>query len=70
MCVSAKKVGVANGGTCNCKYVATLPFLQLSNRVAEADTFEEFPTLLRSMGKTADDTNVSIFTKYGVTVYK
>ena len=38
--VSAKKVGVANGGACNSKYVTKLPFSQLSNRAAEADTFE------------------------------
>ena len=38
--VSAKKVGVANGGACNGNYVTTLPFLQLSNRVAKSDTFE------------------------------
>ena len=53
MQVSAKKVGVANGGT-------TLPFLQLSKKASEADTFEEFATLLLSVGKTADDVNVYI----------
>ena len=69
-CVSAKKVGVANCGACNGKYVTKLPFPQLSNRAAEADTFEEFPTSLMSVGKTADGGNVSIFNKEGVTVYK
>ena len=61
--VLAKKVGVANGSTCNGKYVIKLPFPQLSNRAAEADTFEELPISLISVGKTADDGNMSIFTK-------
>ena len=70
MQVSAKKVGVANGGACTGKYVTTLPFPQLSKRAAESDTFKEFPTSLMSVGKTADDGNVYIFTKDAVTVYK
>ena len=70
LCVSSKKVGVANGGVCNGKYVTKLQFPQLSNRSAEADTFEEFPKYLMSVGKTADNGNVSIFTKEGVTLYK
>ena len=61
--VSAKKVGVADGGACNGKYVTKLPLPKLSNRAAEADTFEEFPTSLMSVGKKADDGNVSIFAK-------
>ena len=68
--VSAKKVGVANSGACNGKYVNTLPVPQISNRAAESDTFEEFPTSLMSVGKKADNGNMSIFTKDGVTVYK
>ena len=70
MRVSAKKEGVANDGACNGKYVTTLPFPQLSNRAAEADVFKELPKSLMSFGKIADDGNVSIFTKEGVTVYK
>ena len=70
MRVSAKKVGVFNGSACNGKYVSTLPSPKLSNREAEVDTFEEFPTSLISVGKTADYGNVSIFTKEGVPVYK
>ena len=70
MRISDRKVGVANGGACNGKYVSSLPFPQLYIKAAEADTFKEFPTSLMSVGKTADDANVSIFTKYGVTVYK
>ena len=68
--VSAKKVGVANGGSCNGKYVTKLTYPQLYNKAAKADTFEEFPTSLMSVGKTSDNGNVSIFTKEGVTVYK
>ena len=68
--ISDKKVRVANGGACNGKYVSSLPFLQLSSKAAEADTFKELPTSLVSVGKIADDGNVSIFTKDGVTVYK
>ena len=68
MRVSAKKVGVAHGGTCNGKYVTKLSFPPLSNKAAEADTFEEFSTSLMSVGKTADDGNVSIFTREGFTV--
>ena len=64
--ISAKKVGVANGGTSRGKYVTELPFPQLSKKAAEADTFDEFPTSLMSVGKTSDDGNVSIFTKEGV----
>ena len=70
MRISAKKVGVANGGACNGKYVTKLPFPQLSNKATESDTFKETPTSLMSVVKTADDGNVSIFTREGVTVYK
>ena len=68
--VSTKKVGVANGGTSVGKYVTALPFPQLSKKAAEADTFDEFPTSLMSVGKTAKDSNVSVFTKEGVSIYK
>ena len=68
--ISAEKVGVANGSTCKGQYVTALPFPQLSPKAAEADTFNDFPTSLMSVGKTADNGNISIFTKEGVTVYK
>ena len=68
--ISDKKVGVANGGACNGNYVNSLPFSQLSRKLAEADKFKEFPTSLMSVGKTDDDGNVSIFTKYGLPLYK
>ena len=59
---SKRRVGVASGGTRKGKFVTRLPFPQLSPKTAEADTFSEFKTLLMSLGKTADDGNVSIFT--------
>jgi hypothetical protein len=36
----------------------------------QADTFQDFPTSLMSVGKTADDDTVSVFTKEGVNVFK
>ena len=67
---SQKNVGVANGGISSGKYVTQLPFEQLSNEAAQADTFQDFPTSLMSVGKTNDDGNISIFTSDGVTVHK
>ena len=68
--VFSKKVGVANGGECNGKYVTKLTFPKLSKKLAYADTLDEFPTSLMSVGKTADSDNMEIFTKEGVTFYK
>ena len=65
-----KRVGVVNGGTSTGKYVTKLPFKHLSDQAAEADTFDDFPSSLLSVGKTFDDGNISIFTKKGVTVHK
>ena len=67
---STKRVEVANGGTSNGKFVTSLPFAQLSKQAAEADTFTDFSSSLLSVGKTADDGNISIFTKEGVSVHK
>ena len=67
---STRKVGVANGGTSKAKYVTQLPFRQLSTQATQADTFHDFPTSLMSVGKTADDGTVSVFTKEGVNVFK
>ena len=67
---SAKRVGVANGGTSKGKHVTKLPFWHLSDQAAEADAFDDFPSSLLSVGKTSDDGNISIFTKKGVTVHK
>ena len=61
---------MANGGTSIGEHVIKLPFPQLCQKAAKVDTFEEFPTSLMSVGKTADDGNVSIFTKEDVKVYK
>ena len=58
---SHKIVAVSNGGTSEGKYVTRLHFSQLSTITAEADTFEEFPSSLMSVGETSDDGNVSIF---------
>ena len=70
MRVSANKLGVANGGACNGKYVTKLPLPRIPNKVAEADKFKELLTSLMSVGKTADYVNVTIFTREGVMVYK
>ena len=67
---SGRRVGVANGGASKGKFVTRLPLPQLSPKAAEADTFNEFKTSLMSVGKTADDGNVSVFTKEDVKVYK
>ena len=67
---SSKRVGVANGGTSKAKHVTRLPFPQLSQNATKADTFDDFPHSLMSVGKTADDGTISIFTKDGVTVHK
>ena len=68
--ISAKKVSVVNGSTCKGQYVTALLFLQLSTKAVEADTFNDFPTSLMSVRKTADDGNISIFTLEGVSVNK
>jgi len=70
MCTSTRKVGVANGGTSKAKYATQLPFRQLSAPAMQADTFQDFPTSLISVGKTADDGTVSVFTKAGGNVFK
>ena len=67
---SNKRVGVANGGSSQAKHVTALPFKQLSKQANQADSFDDFPHSLMSVGRTADDGTVSIFTKDGVTVHK
>ncbi len=67
---STRKVGIPNGSTSKAKYVTQLPFRQLSAQAMQADTFQDFPTSLMSVGKTADDDTVSVFTKEGVNVSK
>jgi hypothetical protein len=67
---STQKVGVANGGTSKAKSVTQLPFRKLSAKAMQADTFQDFPTSLMSVGKTANDGTVSVYTKEGVNVFK
>ena len=67
---SKKQVGLKNVGTSRGKYVKSLTFPELYKKGAEADTFEEFLTLLVSVGKTSDEGNVSVFTNEDVKVYK
>eukprot|EP00804_Cyclotella_cryptica_P019513 CCRYP_006650-RA/>CCRYP_006650-RA protein AED:0.36 eAED:0.36 QI:0/-1/0/1/-1/1/1/0/427 len=67
---STKRVGVANGSTSMGKHATTLPFPLLSQTAAAADSFDDFPTSLMSVGKTSDDGTISIFTKDGVTIHK
>ena len=67
---STRWVGVANGGVSQANFVTQLPFKDLSAKAKQADTFQDFPSSLMSVGKTADDGMISIFTKDGVTVHK
>jgi hypothetical protein len=67
---STRRVGVANGGVSQAKFVMQLPFKDLSAKAKQADTFQDFPSSLMSIGKTADDGTISIFTNNGVTVHK
>jgi hypothetical protein len=57
---STRWVGVANGGVNQAKYVTQLPFKALSAQATQADTFQDFPSSLMSVGKTADDGTISI----------
>ena len=66
---STKRVIVANGEKIKGQHVTSLPFPLLSSKAQQADTFKEFPMSLMSIGKTADDDKISIFTKDGVTVH-
>jgi hypothetical protein len=47
-----------------------LPFKALSAKARQADSFDDCPSSLMSVGQTCDDGTVSIFTKDGVTVHK
>ncbi len=67
---STRRVGVANGGVSQAKFVTQLPFKALSAQATQAERFQDFPSLLMSVGKTANDGTISIFTKDGVTVHK
>lgn len=67
---STKRVEVANGNISYGTNRTKLPFEHLSPTAKEADSFTDFPSSLMSVGKTADNGTVSIFTKDGVTVHK
>jgi hypothetical protein len=67
---STWQIRVANGGTSNAKYVTQLPFQKLSAQSRQADTFQDFPTSLMSVGKTSDDGKVSVFMKEGINIFK
>ena len=67
---STKQVGVANGGTSTARHISCLPFKQLSDRAASADSFDNFPSSLMSVGKMSDDETISIFIKEDITVHK
>jgi hypothetical protein len=66
---STRWVGVANGGVSQAKFVTQLPFKDLLAKAKQADTFQDFPSSLMSIGKTAGNGTISIFTKNGVTVH-
>ena len=66
---SSKRVGVANGGCSSARHVTALPLPQLSSRATRADSFDDFPSSLISVGRLADDNTISIFTKDGVSVH-
>ena len=65
---SKRRLVVANGGASKLKFVTRLTFPQLSKKASEADTFDEFKKSLMIVGKTADDGNVSVFTKEAVKI--
>ena len=67
---SNKKVGVANGSTTKGVHVTKLPIDQLSDKATAADTFDQWPSSLISVGKVSDDDTISIFDKHGVSVHK
>ena len=67
--LSTKRVMVANGEKSKGQHVTSVPFPLLSSKAQQANTFKEFPTSLMSVGKTANDGKISIFTKDGVTVH-
>jgi hypothetical protein len=61
---------VVNGGVSQAKFVTQLPLKDLSAKAKQADTFQDFPSSLMNIGKTAIDGTISIFTKNGVKVHK
>ena len=62
-------MSVDNGGISRGHHVTVLPIPGIPTTDTEADTFDDFPHSLMSVGKTADAGTVSMFTKHGVTVH-
>jgi hypothetical protein len=58
---STKRIGVANGSTSQGTHVTRLPVPKLSPQALQAISFTDFPHSLMSVGKTADNKMVSIF---------
>jgi hypothetical protein len=67
---STRRVGMANGKVSQAKFVMQLPFKDLSAKAKQANTFQDFPSSLMSIGKTSNNGTISISTKNGVTVHK
>lgn len=67
---STKQVSVANGGVSKGNHVTELPIPTKSLKARLADTFSDFKHSLISIGKLADDGNVSVFSKDGLTVHR
>ena len=63
-----KKVGVSNGGVSVGTHVTRLPFTQLYHKASTEETFTDYPNSFVSVGKTANDYTVSVFTKDKVKV--
>ncbi len=53
-----------------CQIHHPAPLSKLSEQSRQADTFQDFPTSLMSVGKTSDDGMVLVFTKEGINVFK
>ena len=60
---STQRINVVNREVCSGTNVTTLPVPQLSAKDTKADTFDNFPHPLMSIGKTSDAGTISIFTK-------
>ena len=65
-----QRVGVADSNVCLGKNVTRLPIPSLDDGITKADTFDAFPHLPLSVGKTADAGTISIFMKDGMKVHK
>ena len=64
-----KRVGIANGGVSVGKHVTHLTLPQISHKASMSENFTDFPNSLMSVGKTANNDTVSVFTKDDVKIY-